>query len=741
MNVMDLVAKLTLDNVEYLKGLGDSEKEAKGFASRAKSGLKTLSKVGVAAVGAAASAAGVLLKTSVSNYAEYEQMLGGVRKLYGNMGLSVEDYAKKMNKSVSDVKGDWQKLEQAQNLVLENANKAYLSSGMSANEYMSMATTFSASLIQSLKGDTIEAAKQTDVAMRAISDNFNTFGGDIGMIQGAFAGFAKGNFAMLDNLKLGYQGTRSEMERLIADANEWAKANGMAADLSIDSFSDIVTAIDYIQRKQNIWGTTANEAATTIAGSIMMTKAAWQNLVTGFSDPDSDIGLLVSNVMTSAGTAVSNLIPAVSKAIEGMGSAINTMLPEVVKGIPNFITSIVIPLITQGFTTIKGVLQGLIQTIPTLISQLFPQILSGMTQLASTISEQFPAMLQGALTNLVGISEVIRGMAGMFVDSGLNIVKSIADGIIQNIPTIIQTVPTIISNFAGIINDNAPKILATGVQIILGLAKGIISAIPTLIANFPKIVTAIWDVFTAVNWLALGGQVLTAIGNGIKALGESIPSTLKSIGSKALEAFKGISWSSVGSTVVNLIGSGIRALINLPFTLLRKAASSAMKAFTGIAWGNVGSNIIQGIARGITAGVSTIVNAARNAAKKALSAAKKFLGIESPSKVFRDQVGKNISLGMALGIEKATPQVEKAMDGLNSTLLNDIAVPTATLEVDTSTPYAQPNEDSESGAARSTVFNYEFNVYGTSNQSPKELAEVIRQMIIQEERRRKVAWA
>ena len=248
--------------------------------------------MGAVAIGAAATAVGVLVKKSVDAYGEYEQLAGGVKKLFG---------------------------EEASAEVMKYANDAYKTAGMSANQYMEQATQFSAALINSL-GDQSAAAKQTDVAMRAISDNYNTFGGDIQNVQNAFQGFAKGQFNMLDNLRLGYGGTRGEMERLIADANEYAKANGMAADLSIDSFSDIVTAIDLVQQKQGIAGTTAAEAASTIQGSLNMTKAAWQNLVAGFANPDADLGQLMDNLVIAIvgdkqGKGLLNqIVPAIQKS-------------------------------------------------------------------------------------------------------------------------------------------------------------------------------------------------------------------------------------------------------------------------------------------------------------------------------------------------------------------------------------------------------------------------------------------
>lgn len=660
MNLFELVAKLSLDNVEYLKGLSNSEKSAKGFGKS----FKTAMKAGAVAVGAVSSAVGVLVKKSVSGYAEYEQMAGGVRKLYGNMGKTLEEYANDAGKSVNEVKAEWSKLEKAQNDVLNNAKQAYKTTGLSANEYMSMATSFSASLINSLGGDTVKAAKQTDVAMRAIADNFNTFGGDIGNIQNAFQGFAKQNYTMLDNLKLGYGGTKTEMQRLIDDANEYAKANGMAADLSMDSFSDIVTAIDLIQQKQHIADTTAREASTTIEGSLMTVKAAWDNLVDGFANPEADIGELVSEVITSAGTAVGNVVPAVKQTITGISDAFTEVLPKALSSIPSLINDIGVPLLKVGAQSVVMIGQGIISAIPELIST----ITDLFGQMTSAATEFLPSMIQTGLTGLMQFSATLREGAGSLVDAGLTLIKSVADGIIQNIPTIIQTVPTIITNFAGIINDNVPRILATGVQIIVSLAQGVVQAIPLLVQNFPKIIDAIWNAFTAVNWLALGGQLIKGIGAGIKSLGETIPSALKKLAKRALNSFKGVSWGSVGKFAVNLIVKAITGLVSLPGRALKKAASLGMKAFTGIAWGNVGKNIINGIVRGITGAASILLNKLKSLAKNAIDAAKSALGIKSPSRVFRDQVGKNIALGMAEGITDGGKAVLGSLDALNSRL-------------------------------------------------------------------------
>lgn len=664
MDVMKLQASLGLDASEYEKGLRNAEGSVGGFGSRLKNAFGAAAKVGVAAVGAATTAIGVLVKQSVDSYAEYEQMVGGVKKLYGNMGLSIEDYAESVGKTVDEVRDEYGRLEEAQNLVIENAKNAWKTAGMSSNEYMEIATTFSASLINSLGGDTKKAAEMTDVAMRAISDNYNTFGGDLSMIQNAFQGFAKQNYMMLDNLKLGYGGTKSEMERLIADANEWAEANGKAAGLSIDSFADVVQAIEYIQEKQHIAGTTAKEASTTIAGSLQSLKAAWENLKTGFADPDADIGQLVKNVMTTAGTAVKNLIPAIMQAVKGIGEAMKTLLPQIMKELPKQLQQIGTPMIKAGMDLIVMLGKGLIQAAP----QAFSAITGLVKSIADEVGKNAPTFMSKGLELLEKLSGGLREGAGKLVSAGLNLIWTLAKGFIDGLPSFFQHVPTIISNIAGIINDNVPKIIGMGIKIIGYLVVGLIKAIPSLIANLPKIIKAIVDVFFAVNWLSIGRSVIVAIGNGLKAAGGSIVSSLKGLGKRALEGFRNIKWGNLGRSVVNFIKNGIVKMATaIPSALFRLGAKAASK-LANFKWRNLGINIIKGIARGIVGAASTIVTSLVNAAKRAYNAAKKYLGINSPSKLFRDKIGKGIVEGMTLGINENVPMVTKAMDDMNERL-------------------------------------------------------------------------
>lgn len=517
-----------------------------------------------------------------------------------------------------------------------------------------------------------------------------------------------------------YGGTKTEMERLIADANEYAAANGMAADLTIDSFSDIVTAIDLIQQKQNIAGTTAREASTTIAGSLMTIKAAWDNLVTGFADPNADIGELTKNVITSAGVAASNIVPAVMQAVRGISEAFSVVLPQALAAVPGLIKDIGIPMLKVGAEFVASIGQGIFNALPELLSVITE--LAG--QLGDSIDGAIPSLIERGLIGLTQFSETIRSGAGQLVSAGLNLILQLAQGIAAALPTIIAYAPTIISNFAGVINDNAPKLISTGLQIIIALGKGLIQAIPTLIANIPQILAAIWDAFMAFNWLALGGQITSAIANGAKSFAESIPNVLRNAGKSAWNAFKNINWSSAGRMAISFIGRAISALVNLPGVALRKAASLGMKAFTGIAWGTVGSNIIQGIVRGIAAGAGALFNSLRNLAKSALDTAKRALGINSPSKVFRDEVGVSIPEGMAKGVNKAEKSVNAAIDTLSAGLhvpeiipqIGNVDAPTATVGA------MGTNGGSGTNNGMSVVINLNYNAPEDANDMLRDIA-------------------
>lgn len=518
MNVFDLVAKITLDDDEYEKKLGKSEKKTKSFGDRLKAGLGAAGKVGAAAFGAATdavgdAAAGVrkVMQQSITAYADYEQLVGGIQKLYGNMGQSLEEYAASAGKPVDEVREEWGKLEQAQNMVLDNAKNAYKTAGMSANEYMETATSFSAALINSLGGDTVKAAEQTDLAMRSISDNFNTFGGDIESVQNAYQGFAKGQFNMLDNLRLGYAGTKEGMEQLIKDANEYAAANGQAADLSIDSFSDIVTAIDLVQQKQNIAGTTAREAGSTISGSFGMLKGAWANLITGLTDSEADIGQLIDNVVESAETMLENLLPAVEQALSGIGQLVEQIAPIVAEKLPGLVETILPPLLSAALSLVTGIVDAL----PTLIQVLAEQAPTIIGQIVTAITENLP----------------------MLVDAALQVILALANGLIENLP---QLIPSVVGVMLGIVDgliDHLGELVTAAIEIMIALGAGLINALPELVKRLPEIFQKAKDELANMDWASIGKDFMSGIGNGVMA-------KAKDLADKVLGAVKG-AWDAV----------------------------------------------------------------------------------------------------------------------------------------------------------------------------------------------------
>lgn len=573
MDLFSLVARLKLDSSEYEEGLKQSEKGASSLGNA----FKKAGAVAVAAMGAATVAVGGLTKKAVESYAEYEQLAGGVKKLYGD----------------------------ASDEVMKFASEAYKTSEMSANQYMELATSFSAALINSLDGDTSKAAKQTDVAMRAISDNFNTFGGDIQSIQYAFQGFAKQNYTMLDNLKLGYGGTKSEMERLIADANEYAKSMGMAGNLTIDSFSDIVTAIDLVQQKQGIAGTTAKEAATTIEGSLNMTKAAWENLVAGFANPDADLGKLMDNLVVAIvgdkkGEGLLNqIIPAIERALEGIGQLVERAAPILTKHFPELVKTTLPPLIKAATTLVSG----LVTALPTLIQVLVAQMPVIINSLVTALTQALPLLAKAAP----------------------KIIQTLVDGIAQSLPTLIPAMVDAILTMVDALLDNIDLLVDAAIQLIGGLAKGLIKAIPILVGKAPTIIASLVKALLGGvgNMLTTGAKLIGSFASGLWGAFKTLRSNVRD-------------WFS---DIPRAIKRGIGSLYN------------------------IGVNIINGLWDGIEAAFNRMLNWIKRAIRSIPNAFKKILGIASPSKVF-EELGKWIPEGLAIGIEDNMGVVRDASEAM-----------------------------------------------------------------------------
>lgn len=399
--------------------------------------------------------------------------------------------------------------------VIAAANEAYRTAGVSANSYMEQVTSFSATLLQGLGGDTAAAASYADKAIVQMSDNANKMGTSMESIQYAYQGFAKDNYTMLDNLKLGYGGTQAEMARLINDSGVLGDSIEVTAETVKDvPFSSIIDAIQVIQDNLGITGTTAKEAATTLTGSFASVKAALSNVLAGLA-LGQDLGPALNALSSTLSTFLSgNLIPALYNILSALPGALVTFISTLGPQLAAGLSTIVPQMMTTGAQMLQSLSAGLAQGIPNFLAQALPMLL------------QFTENLRANFSNIV--------------DAGIDLLLNFVQGIANGLPTLIEYVPTIISNIAGLINDNAPKILQAGIQIIVTLVKGLINAIPTIIANIPQIIGAIVDTITAFNWINLGATVIKTLGNGLLSMANGLKGFMESTLSGAIDYLKSL---------------------------------------------------------------------------------------------------------------------------------------------------------------------------------------------------------
>lgn len=454
-----------------------------------------------------------------------------------------------------------------------------------------------------------------------------------------------------------YGGTKSELERLVADAE---KLTGQALDPA--KFSDVITAIHAVQDNLGITGTTAKEAATTIEGSIGMMRAAWDNLLAGFGNEDADLGQLIGNFTSSVETAAQNVVPRITQILSGLGTAIQQLAPIISSEIPSLLSSMLPALISAGSQLLVGLVTGLVGALPELaasipeivttiynsivaagpelltagtqlLSMLANGIMTGIPMLASTavtmmsslgqyLRNNLPSLMQAGLEAVSNFTASLRENAGLVISGALRLAQSLAQGLADSIPTIVQNVPTIVSNIANIINDNAPKLIATAANMVATLAKGLIDAIPTIIQNIPKIISAIVDTLMAFNWVNLGSSVIKGLGNGIKAAGNFV--------------------KEAASSIVNTIKTNIS---QLPQQML-----------------TIGKNIVRGLWQGIQNMASWIKDKIFGLIGGIVSGVKNLLGIHSPSTVFAD-MGRNMALGMGEGWDSEFSKIKGQIEG------------------------------------------------------------------------------
>ena len=525
-----------------VKNMNESMKDATNSASKMSSVMKGIGssaiKVGkglAVAGAAAATAVTALVSKSVGAFADYEQLTGGVETLFGAGGRSVEEYAQSVGKSVSDIQGKYDSLMSAQNVVLENANKAYMTAGMSANEYMDTVTGFSASLISSLGGDTNKAADYANSALVDMSDNANKMGTDMESIKNAYQGFAKQNYTMLDNLKLGYGGTQEEMKRLLSDAE---KLTGQRYDIS--SFADITQAIHAIQTQMDITGTTAKEASTTISGSWGSLKAAFQNVLVGLTTGGDMFDQSLDALINTAVTFGQNIIPAIKGALSGVGYLIEGLAPVIGETIPPLINDLAPTLANSAVSLISSLVNGLTQNATQFseclsnmiivavagISTVVPQLLDAASKIVSNLMQgltnSMPQIVNGAVTLIEGLVNGLVNNIPLLIMGAVQLVSSLANGLIANLPRIIDAGVNLITGIVSASYSMMPQIIQNGMQLVVNLAVGLVRAIPQLIAALPRITGAIVKGFKSVNWFDLGLQLIKSIWEGIKSIGSEM---------------------------------------------------------------------------------------------------------------------------------------------------------------------------------------------------------------------------
>ena len=501
----------------------------------------------------AAAGIGKIISDSINMGGALQQSLGGVETLFKDSADTVKEYAA----------------------------QAYRTVGLSANDYMEQTTSFAASLLSSVSQDTQAAADLANMAMVDMADNANKMGTSMQDIQNAYQGFAKQNYTMLDNLKLGYGGTQAEMQRLLNDAT---KISGVKYDLG--NLADMYSAIHVIQQEMDITGTTAKEASTTLTGSFAAMKAAAENVLADWSTGADLTAPLQGLVETAQTFLVGNLLPMIGNVLAGIPELVYTLVPEILQSGTQLVTSL-----AEGFT----------QGIPDFLSNALPQLL------------QF--------------TEELRANAGVFVDAGLNLITQLLNGLIAGLPDLIAYVPDIIINICGVINDNMPKILAQGVSIIVQLIAGLVQTVPSLLANWKKILEAVLSVISAINWLNIGKNILTGVANGVKSMGSSMLNAFKGGFSSALNWIKSLPSQAV-QWGKNLIQSFINGLTGKggavgAGAIAATAGATIAKTASGNDWSSVWADANADVADSAQSMAEVVVPAYTKSGDAATKAAKK----------------------------------------------------------------------------------------------------------------------
>lgn len=677
------------DLEEELDDAGDAADDSEGKFSKLGGTLKTVGVAMGACVAAAAAAAVSLGKAVIEAYGEYEQLVGGVDTLFQESSGKLQEYA---------------------------AN-AYKTAGMSANDYMSTVTSFSASLIQSLGGDTEAAVKYADMAITDMADNANKMGTDIGLIQNAYQGFAKQNYTMLDNLKLGYGGTKEEMERLLADATA---ISGIEYDIS--SYADVVSAIHVIQESMGVAGATAAEAEHTIEGSLNSMKAAVANLVVGFGDADADIEQLCNNVVDAFQDVLTNITPIIENIISALPTALNALLETVVELLPTLLETVV-DLFSQVLNTlltllpelIPVVIQAILTIVNTLIENL-PLLVEAAIQIVMSlvqgIAQALPTLIPTAVQAVITIVQSLIDSLPMILDAALQLITGLADGLLAAIPVLIAALPEIILSIINFILDAIPQIIETGIQLLTSLVAALPEIITAIVEAIPQIISGIIEaVLSAIPQIIQAGIDL------LISLIQALPQIITTIVSAIPDIISGIV-NAVISNIPLIVQAGIDLLTslikNLP-TIIVEIVKAVPQIITGLVnalgkgvsqLAEVGGNLVKGLWQGIQQLAGWLWDKVSGWISSIWDGICDFFGIHSPSDEMA-WIGEMLVKGLSGSIDANGGEAVKAAEAMSADI-NDVMHGLAK-DMETALP---------------TDFNVDGNVHGTVSGGIADSAKV-----------------
>lgn len=630
MNLLDLAVKITCDD----QASGEVDKIGDGIKNK----LGAAAKVGVAAVAAVGTATIAIGKTALDAYSNYEQLVGGIDTLFKTSSGKMQQYA---------------------------AN-AYQTAGVSANRYMEISTSFAAALISSLGGNTEAAADMANTAITDMSDNANKIGTSLETVQEAYMSLSRGNYEMLDSLKLGYGGTKSELERLLSDAEKFSAAQGKVRDFSVDSYSDIVEAIHIVQDEMGITGTTAKEAATTIEGSVNMAKASWENWLAGLGNENADMEVLTDQLVGSVATAGKNIIPRVGQIMVTLGQTVADYAP----GVGLYLRNALISVLPEA---VQGPMRDAFAGVDKVVGKLESVFNDNLKPAADAADSVFSAISSGVKTFGDNVNELV-----------LPAIDTLSPAF-NDFFGAIQTAQPLLEFIANIIGVGLAAAISTAIKLFAAITEVVafvITGFAQLYEDISGFVTGVVQFFTVdlpnainalVQWFAqlpgnIAGFLSTVIAN-VVAWVANMASNAVSAGSRFISGIAGF-MSTLPGNVASWLSGAISTVVGWVSQFASNATSAASqfgsKLRSGLAaipgtLGNIGSNIIQGLVNGVTGAAGKLIDAVKGAVGDAIEGAKNLLGIHSPSRVFR-KIGQYTMQGAALGVDDDADLLFKSTD-------------------------------------------------------------------------------